>query len=29
VVREGAAVASELERLELRLSRLDLLDPVV
>lgn len=29
VVREGAAIASELERLELRLSRLDLLDPVV
>ena len=29
VARHGAAVASELERLELRLSRLDLLDPVV
>jgi len=29
VAREGAAVASELERLELRLSRLDLLNPVV
>jgi len=29
VARQGAAVASELERLELRLSRLDLLDPVV
>jgi hypothetical protein len=29
VARDGAAVASELERLELRLSRLDLLDPVV
>lgn len=28
VARSGAAVASELERLELRLSRLDLLDPV-
>jgi hypothetical protein len=28
VARDGAAVASELERLEMRLSRLDLLDPV-
>lgn len=29
LAREGTAVASELERLELRLSRLDLLDPAV
>jgi hypothetical protein len=29
LARDGAAVASELERLELRLARLDLLDPVV
>jgi hypothetical protein len=29
VARDGAAVASEIERLELRLSRLDLLDPAV
>lgn len=29
VARDGAAIASELERLELRLSRLDLLDPVL
>lgn len=29
VARDGAAVASEIERLEQRLSRLDLLDPLV
>lgn len=29
LARDGAAVASELERLELRLSRLDLLDPAL
>lgn len=29
IARDAGAVASELERLELRLSRLDLLDPVL